>query len=318
MLKDARAVYTPGISERASGTSKFYHADALGSTRGITNGSQTVTDAILYDAFGMTVSRTGSTPTPFGFVGAAQYQSDADSGLQLLGNRLYDPSIGRFISSDPAKAGTSWYCYCGDCPLGKVDPTGLQPNGWAILGGIVVGVGVSIGTGNPVLGVMAGFGTSTVISLAMGDKPIDAIENGSYGGLGTMVAYPILTSAISAGSASLGGAGLWGISRGGLTPQQIGNIAHDDEYRNYIEEQYPGVRFGFAPPNGGGPDVINHDYGMPDCSCPWEFAELKPDNLRGVDDGLRQIIGRGNQGFNGPGQLYLYRGAPGSFDYGPH
>jgi len=132
VLKDARAVYTPGISERASGTSKFYHADALGSTRGITNGSQTVTDAILYDAFGMTVSRTGSTPTPFGFVGAAQYQSDADSGLQLLGNRLYDPSIGRFISSDPAKAGTSWYCYCENGPLARTDPSGHSLIGWLI------------------------------------------------------------------------------------------------------------------------------------------------------------------------------------------
>ena len=106
VLKDARAVYTPGISERASSVSKFYHGDALGSTRGITNSSQTVTDAILYDAFGMMVTRTGSTATPFGFVGAEQYQSDADSGLQLLGYRLYDPSVGRFISSDPAKAGT--------------------------------------------------------------------------------------------------------------------------------------------------------------------------------------------------------------------
>jgi hypothetical protein len=44
VLKDARAVYTPGISERAGSTSKFYHGDALGSTRGITNSSQTVTD----------------------------------------------------------------------------------------------------------------------------------------------------------------------------------------------------------------------------------------------------------------------------------
>ena len=126
VLKDARAVYTPGISERASSTSKFYHGDALGSTRGITNGSQTVTDAVLYDAFGMTVSRTGTTATPFGFVGAQQYQSDADSGLQLLGHRMYDPSVGRFISSDPAQAGTNWYCYCDNTPLSRTDPLGLD------------------------------------------------------------------------------------------------------------------------------------------------------------------------------------------------
>ncbi len=53
----------------------------------------------------MTVSWTGTTPTPFGFVGKGQYQTDSDSGLQLLGHRYYDASIGRFISSDPVKEG---------------------------------------------------------------------------------------------------------------------------------------------------------------------------------------------------------------------
>ena len=84
-----------------------------------------VTDTALYDGFGMTVSRTGSTATPFGFVGAGQYQSDGDSGLMLLGHRMYDTSVGRFISSDPAKAGANWYAYCGDNPLSRTDPSGL-------------------------------------------------------------------------------------------------------------------------------------------------------------------------------------------------
>ena len=73
----------------------------------------------------MTVSRTGTTPTPFGFVGGAQYQTDADSGLMLLGHRYYDASIGRFISSDPIQAGTNWYAYCTNNPLRGIDPTGL-------------------------------------------------------------------------------------------------------------------------------------------------------------------------------------------------
>ena len=80
---------------------------------------------MLYDAFGMTVSRTGSTATPFGFVGAGQYQSDADSGLMLLGHRMYDASVGRFISSDPAKAGTNWYAYVHNEPLSSTDSRGL-------------------------------------------------------------------------------------------------------------------------------------------------------------------------------------------------
>ena len=127
VLKDGSAVYTPGLSERRGTTSKFYHGDALGSTRGITNTSQAVTDSVLYDGFGMTVSRAGTTPTPFGFVGKGQYQTDSDSGLQLLGHRYYDASVGRFISSDPAKAGDNWYAYCDNNPLQKTDPLGLDP-----------------------------------------------------------------------------------------------------------------------------------------------------------------------------------------------
>ena len=152
VLKDSAAVYTPGLSERRGSTSKFLHADALGSTRGITDSSQNVTDSMLYDAFGNVLSRTGTTPTPFGFVGASQYQTDSDSGLQLLGHRYYDPSIGRFLSQDSAKAGTNWYAYCDNNPLKKVDPkgknalllAGLGLSGWALVAVVVVAVVVVV------------------------------------------------------------------------------------------------------------------------------------------------------------------------------
>ena len=94
-------------------------------------------------------------------------------------------SIGRFISSDPAKAGTNWYAYCLNNPLHGADPTGLQANGWAIVGGITVGVAVTILSGNPVLGVAAGFGTAALITLVSGGGLGDAVENGCYAGLGT-------------------------------------------------------------------------------------------------------------------------------------
>jgi RHS repeat-associated protein len=87
-----------------------------------------VTDTKRYGAFGMLVASTGSNPTPFGFVGGSQYQTDADSGLMLLGHRYYDASIGRFISRDPAYAGTNWYAYCENNPLGGTDPEGLDVN----------------------------------------------------------------------------------------------------------------------------------------------------------------------------------------------
>ncbi len=128
VLSDGLATFTPGLSERRSSTSSFYHGDALGSTRSQTSSSQSVTDTKRYDAFGMLVASSGSNPTPFGFVGGSQYQTDADSGLMLLGHRYYDASIGRFISRDPAYAGTNYFAYCENNPLGGTEPEGLDVN----------------------------------------------------------------------------------------------------------------------------------------------------------------------------------------------
>jgi RHS repeat-associated protein len=75
----------------------------------------------------MLAETTGSNPTPFGFAGGEQYQTDTDSGLMLLGHRYYDNTTGRFISRDPAYAGDNWYAYCGNNPLGGTDASGLEP-----------------------------------------------------------------------------------------------------------------------------------------------------------------------------------------------
>ncbi|MBV6459711.1 MAG: hypothetical protein HONBIEJF_02863 [Fimbriimonadaceae bacterium] len=64
---------------------------------------------------------------PFGYGGAFGYQSEPDSGLQLLGHRYYDPSAGRFLSRDKARDGGNWYAYCGNSPLTNADPTGQIP-----------------------------------------------------------------------------------------------------------------------------------------------------------------------------------------------
>jgi RHS repeat-associated protein len=79
----------------------------------------------------MTVSVVG-TPVgarPFGFAARHGYQSDADTGLQRLGHRFYDPATGRFLSRDPIRDGYNWYNYCGNDPVNKVDPQGLAKVG---------------------------------------------------------------------------------------------------------------------------------------------------------------------------------------------
>jgi len=116
------------IGETRGGTSKYYHADALGTTRAITNSSQTKTDSLDTDAFGMSVAVTGSTPTPFGFAGQHGYQNDSVTGLMRLGHRYYDASVGRFLSRDPIQDGYNWYTYVGNDPVNGVDPEGLAKN----------------------------------------------------------------------------------------------------------------------------------------------------------------------------------------------
>ena len=129
VLSDGQATYNQGnglISEVRGSASKFYKADGLGTTRALTGSTGTTTDTLSTDAFGNTVASSGSSPSPFGFVGGAGYQSDSDTGLMLLGHRYYDPSTGRFLSRDPRQAGYNWYTYCNNDPVNGLDPEGLS------------------------------------------------------------------------------------------------------------------------------------------------------------------------------------------------
>ena len=40
--------------------------------------------------------------------------------------RYYDPEVGRFLTEDPSRKGTSWYTYCNNNPLTFTDPTGRR------------------------------------------------------------------------------------------------------------------------------------------------------------------------------------------------
>ena len=124
VLSDGSIAYTPGISERKSGTSTFDHGNYLGTYTRQTNASQATTATRVYDAFGNLESTTGSPQSGFGFVGGQGYQEDSNSGLKLLGHRYYDPSTGRFLTRDHARDGRNWYDYCSNNPLSKSDSTG--------------------------------------------------------------------------------------------------------------------------------------------------------------------------------------------------
>ncbi len=127
------AWYTPGICESRNESgiwqTYYYHGDALGSTRQLTDSLQRTADEYAYSAYGEEMGRLRSGDTtapvnPFRFVGKSGYYTDDSTGLDLLGVRYYDPLIGRFITPDPSRDGLNWYAYAGNNPVTNIDPTG--------------------------------------------------------------------------------------------------------------------------------------------------------------------------------------------------
>jgi RHS repeat-associated protein len=101
----------------------YYHQDQLGSTRLLTNASGVVAATATYDPYGQRVSSTGTVANPLGYAG--QY-TDAESGLQYLRARYYDPATAQFLTKDPLVAiSQEPYGYVGNNPLNATDPSGL-------------------------------------------------------------------------------------------------------------------------------------------------------------------------------------------------
>ncbi|MDO8588482.1 MAG: RHS repeat-associated core domain-containing protein [Armatimonadota bacterium] len=117
----------------------YYHFDALGSTKALTNSSGTVTDTYSYDVWGNVTHDSGTTQQPYLFVGQLGYythyqdpmlspfSANSDKYVLLqLGVRYYAPEIGRFTQRDPVVTqGSASYSYVGDAPVSRIDPQGL-------------------------------------------------------------------------------------------------------------------------------------------------------------------------------------------------
>ncbi|MCP3866781.1 MAG: hypothetical protein GY703_01535 [Gammaproteobacteria bacterium] len=108
-------------------TPYYYHTDALGSMRVLTDDTGVESDTYAYDAFGNAMIVTGTTPNEYGFAGE---RLDPVTGLQHLRARYYDPEIARFISRDPHPGNPLMpetlhpYMYAGNNPVNMIDPTG--------------------------------------------------------------------------------------------------------------------------------------------------------------------------------------------------
>ena len=85
-----------------------------------------VVASYTYDAFGRTLSATGSMADVFPFRFSTKYY-DAEAGLYYYGYRYYSPDLGRWLTRDPIEedGGDNLYAFCGNSPLSTFDYLGM-------------------------------------------------------------------------------------------------------------------------------------------------------------------------------------------------
>lgn len=108
---------------------EYYHLDAVGSVRAMTDENGAVIERHDYLPFGEEWALQGSTQ-PLRFTGK---ERDLETGWDYFGARYYGSNIGRFTSVDPAITieenlfdphGWNRYAYARNNPLRYVDPDG--------------------------------------------------------------------------------------------------------------------------------------------------------------------------------------------------
>jgi RHS repeat-associated protein len=174
---------TPGgavLSERLSSGTYYYLHDGLGSVVGLTNSAGTaLSNSYSYDPYGNATSASEGVSNSFRFIGAIW---DSQTGLYKMGERYYDPTVGRFTQTDPLGGG---YTYASGDPANLTDPSGLCPVCVAAPALAIPGVGEVIAGVVVVAAVAyAGYKVGEMIHTALSEeKTVGEILKGKKGSI---------------------------------------------------------------------------------------------------------------------------------------
>jgi RHS repeat-associated protein len=120
------------MSERTPSGTYYYLFDGLGSVVALTDGSGAVVASYQYDPYGRITASSGTVANPWRYTGAYQ---DSSTGLYKLGQRYYDPALGRWTQQDPLPhlgdpRQQNRYAYVGNSPCNFTDPWAGQLLHW--------------------------------------------------------------------------------------------------------------------------------------------------------------------------------------------
>jgi RHS repeat-associated protein len=115
------------IAEKRNGARRLYVPDPLGSTVALLDNTQAQTDTFTYWPYGEVRTRTGTTATPFQFLGTTGYYQNS-TNRSYVRARVLEVQLGRWLTSDPVAAqGENPYLYARANPILYSDPEGAKP-----------------------------------------------------------------------------------------------------------------------------------------------------------------------------------------------
>jgi RHS repeat-associated protein len=121
-----------GIYDSSTGTINWQILDLNGSIVATVAGTGALINSThTYNELGQPTASTDTGTLRYGWQGQAQRAADTPGGNVLMGQRVYDPGTGRFLSNDPIYGGNANpYDYCAGDPINCTDTSGNFKFDW--------------------------------------------------------------------------------------------------------------------------------------------------------------------------------------------